>query len=212
MKQEINQRSIFFMGKLFGLTGGIGTGKSTVCHLFRKKGAAVFNMDETAREIVLPGKDAYNSIVEWLGQDILLSDQTLNRKKIADIVFNNPDKRKKLESITHPLIIKESMQQIQKADQQGFPVIIIEIPLLFETGLQSLFKPIILVISADPIRIDRIKKRDQASEAEVLQRMKAQIPQEDKIKMADYIINNNGDLNDLETQVDCLWNEMIKQG
>ena len=187
--------------KLFGLTGGIASGKSTVAAILRRLGAAVINADELSREVVQPGQAAWKEIVETFGSDILQKDQSLDRKKLRTIVFHNPEARKKLEAIIHPRVRSLAEQRMRELAAAGSSIIAYEVPLLFEAHIHLWLRPVILVACDPATQKQRLRQRDQLTDIEAQQHLDAQMALEDKRKLADYVIENTGSLEDLEQQV-----------
>lgn len=189
--------------KIYGLTGNIGTGKSTVAKMFGDLGAFIVDADKVAREIVKPGEEAWKEIVSHFGERILNEDKSLDRKKLADIVFNNKEERNKLNEITHPIIIESIKKRISESTSE---IIIIEAALLEKSGSLKDMLNGVIVVTADPeIQIKRIKKRDGVSNKEVEARIDSQVSNSDKIKNADFIVTNNSDLTNVEKQVKSIW-------
>ena len=187
--------------KLVGLTGGIASGKSTVAKILERLGAAVINADTLSREVVEPGQDAWKEIVNAFGADVLQSDQTLDRQKIRTIIFNNPDFRKKLESIIHPRVRALAEERIREHTAAGYSIIVYEVPLLFEGNLQEWLRPVILVACDIGTQRTRLQQRDHLTDAEAQKHIDAQMSLTEKRRLADYVIENNGSLADLEQQV-----------
>jgi dephospho-CoA kinase len=187
--------------KLFGLTGGIASGKSTVAAILQRLGAAVINADELSREVMKPGQDAWKEIVETFGSDILQKDQSLDRKRLRKIVFHNPQARKKLEAIVHPRVRSLAEQRIRELASAGSSIIVYEVPLLFEGQIHLWLRPVVLVACDPETQKQRLRQRDQLSDTEAQQHLDAQMTLEDKRKLADYVIENTGSLEDLEQQV-----------
>lgn len=189
--------------KIYGLTGNIGTGKSTVAKMFGDLGAFIVDADKVAREIVKPGEEAWKEIVSHFGERILNEDKSLDRKKLADIIFNNKEERNKLNEITHPIIIESIKKRISESTSE---IIIIEAALLEKSGSLKDMLNGVIVVTADPeIQIKRIKKRDGVSNKEVEARIDSQVSNSDKIKNADFIVTNNSDLTNVEKQVKSIW-------
>jgi len=185
---------------LIGLTGGIGSGKSTVSNLFRKYGIPIIDADLIAREVVEPGKKAWKAIIDHFGEEILLPDQHINRKKLGNLIFQNKEKRMELNEITHPIILAEILtraEELQKHHQQ----VIVDIPLLFESKREPLFDQIIVVYVNKSIQLQRLMARDQISKEEALQKINAQMSLESKKEKADIVIYNDQDLSKTEQQV-----------
>ncbi|WP_019391226.1 dephospho-CoA kinase [Priestia filamentosa] len=174
-----------------GLTGGIASGKSTVSAILREHNIPVIDADIIAREVVEPGKEAYNQIVKCFGRDILLEDGTLNRSALGEIVFNDEQKRQQLNAIVHPAVRKEMLSKRDHYLQHERNVIL-DIPLLFESNLTHFVDKVLLVYVDEEVQLKRLIERNGFSEREALARIKAQDPLKDKVAKSDEIINNNG--------------------
>jgi dephospho-CoA kinase len=186
-----------------GLTGGIATGKSTVSKLFQKYGVPVIDADQIAKDVVEIGKPTLALIVEHFGQGVLTSDGVLNRKKLGEIVFGDPTKRKELDAIIHPVILSEIERRVEELESSSPDgLIIIDIPLLYETLRQDHFNEVILVYVPEDVQLARLMLRDGSTKDQALARMKAQMSIEDKRVLADYIIDNRGASLETERQVD----------
>ncbi len=190
--------------KLIGITGGIGTGKSSVAELLRKRGWTVYASDETAREIMDGRPDVQQAIAAALGSEVL-TPQGLDRKKIAELVFGasplHKERLHKMEQIIHPLVIEEHWERIQRHVEEGTPLVAIESALLYEIGLEDGFDWVVVVDAADEIRVQRVMQRSSMSEADVRARMAEQLTMQEKRSYADFVIENNGTLEDLENAV-----------
>lgn len=189
-----------------GLTGGIGSGKTTVSNLFENLGVAVIDTDVIARELVNNNASVLNEIIGVFGQTILDQNGTLDRKKLAQIVFNQKKEKKQLENILHPRIRTEVDSQIQAFSSDTIPpqYVIVVIPLLFETGFHDLINRILVVISDEKIRIERVKQRDNRDMDEIQSIINCQVTDEIRTSEADDIIKNNYDFKELESQVQQL--------
>src|SRR5262245_17663318 len=187
--------------KLVGLTGGIASGKSTVAVILRRLGASIINADELSREVVQPEQDAWNEIIKSFGSDILQEDKTLDRRKLRKIVFDNPEARKKLEAIIHPRVRALAERRIRELAASGSSVIVYEVPLLFEAQIHLWLHPVILVACNIETQKKRLLERDHLTELEAQQHLDAQMSLEEKRKLADYVIENDGALESLEQQV-----------
>lgn len=192
-----------------GLTGGIASGKSTVSAILVEQGALLIDADQVAREVVLPGSPALAAIVERFGPDILLPDGSLHRKRLGEIIFKDEQERKALEGITHPAIRKR-INDLALEYQQTQPdkLIIVDIPLLYESGMQSMFDGVIVVYVPRDVQIKRLMQRDDLSEDQAVQRLNAQMDIEDKRSRADYVIYNDGVLEQTQQQVLDLINRL----
>ena len=187
---------------IVALTGGIGSGKSTVARMFEDEGAYVIDFDYLARVVVKPDKPAWRDIVDYFGPEILSPDRTLNRSALAEIVFSDDESRKALEGFTHHRIFEES-DALVKAIKRKDPcsVVIIDFPLLFELSLNEKFDKVILAYVPRAVQIKRIIERDGLAKEEVEKRLNAQISIEEKRSLSDYIINSEEGLNDTRNQV-----------
>jgi len=182
---------------IVGLTGGIASGKSTVAKMFEREGAYIVDTDAISREVVEPGTPGWQEVINAFGKAILNQDRTLNREILGDIVFADPRKRKKLEALLHPKIYQrqeELIRAVLKKDTQA--VIIVAIPLLIEVNRQDTVDRVILVYVSPQVQLERLMQRDGFSPAEAQKRLSSQMPIDTKLKYADYVINNEGPLED----------------
>lgn len=187
--------------KWIGLTGGMGTGKSTVASFIKKLGYGLVSADDLAHQVLEPVSQAFQPIIEFFGQGILTPEGKIDRKKLGEIVFQDKFKLKKLEALTHPAIHILADQEKQKLIQSGCEIGFYDIPLLFEKGLQKSFHKVIVVYCKKKTQIERAQKRTGLSLEEINQRLAQQIPLEQKIKAAHYTIRNDGSLDELEMNV-----------
>jgi len=187
--------------KLVGLTGGIASGKSTVAKILRQLGAAIVDADMLSREVVAPRHDGWNEIVATFGSEVLQADQTLDRQKLRTLIFDNPDARKQLEAIIHPRVRALAEQRIREHGEAGYAVVVYEVPLLFEGDLQQWLRPVILVACNVDTQRQRLQQRDGLDAAAAQKHIDAQMSLEKKRRLADYVIENDGSLADLESQV-----------
>lgn len=187
--------------KLIGLTGGIASGKSTVAKILARLGAAIVDADALAREVVEPEQDAWREIVKIFGPEVLQPDRTLDRQKLRAIIFNDPAARKKLESIIHPRVRALAEERIAQYSAAGYEVIVYEVPLLFEGKLHEWLRPVLLVACSVAVQRRRLQQRDALSAEAADKHIAAQMSLEEKRRLADYTIENDGDWADLERQV-----------
>ena len=174
---------------LVGLTGGIATGKSTVAKMFKQCGTVVINADELARDVVKPGKPAWREIVELFGKTVLNQDRSLNRQALGSIVFRNLINRRQLERIIHPRVAREQTRLTKRAARTDpRAVVIYEVPLLFEAGVDKRVDKIIVVTADRETQIVRLKKRNGLSHAEAIRRINSQMPLAKKIQRADHVL------------------------
>ncbi len=192
-----------------GVTGGIATGKTTVCNMLKEIGAPLIDFDEIARKVVEPGEPAWNQIVDYFGRQILLEDGHINRKKLSDIVFADMEKRKKLENFTHPKIYEEFVRQVNRiAEDNPDAIIQVAIPLLIELNMQYRFHEIVVVYTSPETQIKRLMKRDGITREQAENILRAQMPIDEKIGYADFVINNEGSLDETKKQVVELWEKL----
>ena len=189
-----------------GLTGGIGSGKTTAAGRFAALGARVYHADEISRHALDPCSECYSSVIETFGMDVVQDDGEIDRRRLGAIVFADESKRRVLNSIIHPYVINELLSSAEK-DLQKDPngVAVFEVPLLFESGMDAQMDATIVVVCDEEARIRRVMERDQLSREQVLSRVRAQMPEEEKRKRADYILENNGSHEQLLQQVDVLY-------
>ena len=189
---------------VFGLTGGIGSGKSTAAALFRERGVPIVDADELAREAVAPGSAGLAEVQAAFGPQILAADGSLDRKQLGTLVFADSQARSRLNAITHPIVRRLSQERFRALDAQGVTLAGYDVPLLFEVGLDAVLRPIVVVTAREATQLERILARDGISEQAARERIAAQLPLADKQKRADHVLYNNGGLDALAAQVDAL--------
>lgn len=197
---------------LVGLTGGVATGKSTVAKMFKQCGAVVIDADELAHEVVKPGKPAWRQIVKNFGKAVLNPDRTLNRRELGTIVFRSHTKLRQLEHIIHPRVAREQMRltkQAAKKDSQA--VVIYDVPLLFEVGIDKRVDNIIVVTADRNTQIARLKKRNGLSRAEAIRRIRTQMPLSKKIRLADIAIDGTLRRQDAMRTIRGAFIDLLKQ-
>lgn len=188
---------------LIGLTGGIGSGKSTVADIFNKYGFPIIDSDKIARDVVEPNEEAWKKIVQYFGKGILNSDKTLDRKKLGEIIFQDPEKREELNQITHPIIISRILAEAE-ALQKKYEHIIVDVPLLYESNSENLFDLIIVVYVDKSTQLQRVIERDKIGQALALAKIDAQLSLEIKKDKADFVLYNDGDLEKTKQQVEAI--------
>ena len=186
---------------IIGLTGGIGSGKSTVARAFEALGAAWVDADDVAREIVLPGEPALSAIKQHFGEQVIHSDGTLNRAALREIIFQSPEQRLWLESVTHPNIRERIMQHLTQLKAQGAPYVLLVSPLLFESGQNALVDRTIVIDVPQALQVARTLQRDGVSESQVHAILAAQLPREQRLAQADDVIDNSRDHASMMAQV-----------
>jgi len=200
------------MTLIVGLTGGIVGGKSTVASMFRDLGAKIIDADRLGHSVILPYKPAWKKIVKLFGEEILRNDLTIDREKLGKIVFGDQALLKKLNEITHPEIIKLIKKEINLAKNKTHnhgKILIIDAALIYEAKIDRLMDKIIVVYIDENEQIKRLIKRNNLSKDEASQRVKSQIPMKEKIKMADYVIDNNDTLDKTKEQVETIWQSLV---
>ncbi|UFT98000.1 dephospho-CoA kinase [Radiobacillus kanasensis] len=195
------------MGTTIGLTGGIASGKSTVSNMLKEKGIPVVDADIIARQVVEPGEEAYNQVVEAFGSEILQQNKSLDRKKLGSIVFQDEDKRSVLNSIVHPAVRKRMLAEKEEYLIKGNRAVVLDIPLLYESKLTELVDKVMVVYVNEETQLKRLKERNQLTEEEAMQRIQAQLPLKQKVEWADAVIHNNGSIQETKEQVE----ELVKK-
>jgi len=181
--------------QVIGLTGGIATGKSTVSAILENAGAVIIDADRIARQVVKKNLPAYRQIVDAFGENVLLPDGEIDRTALGNLIFNDPRKKQLLNSIVHPHVQKESnrqLKQIEKSDPDA--LVILDIPLLYETGMHSNLSEVIVVYAPEHIQVKRLMQRDHISQEDALARIRSQMPIEQKKSLATTVIDNSGTL------------------
>lgn len=188
--------------KWIGLTGGIATGKSTVAGILRGYSEPVIDADEIVHTLLQPKQLGYQRVIEHF--DFVLEDGALDRFELARCIFNDSKKREQLESILHPLVQEEVCRQKTSLEERGVERAFYDVPLLFEKNIEKQFNDIVLVVCSLDLQKQRMRERNQWSEEDIELRLKAQMPIEEKRKLANHVIKNNGSLEDLKVQVQKL--------
>ncbi len=178
-----------------GLTGGIATGKSTVATILADAGVIVIDADKVSHDVIKKGLPAWHEIVKCFGQDVLLPDGEINRAYLGDIIFKDPDKKHELNRIVHPLVFQETSQMLKqiKRDKPD-AIVVLDVPLLLESGMQKEMSEVIVVYIPEHLQIKRLMARDNISEADALSRIRSQMPIEEKKKLAGIVIDNSSTL------------------
>jgi dephospho-CoA kinase len=191
-----------------GLTGGIGVGKSTVASMFAARGAAVVNGDELSRRLQEPGQPCYRAIVDAFGPEILGPAGRIDRRRLGAVVFADTARLRRLEAIMHPAIWAACDAEVQAAVAAGKAVCVVEMALILETGQAGRFQKIIVVTAPERVQVERVARARGLTAEEARQRLAAQWRGEDKARLADYVIDNGGDLAATEAQVDGVHAEL----
>ncbi|MCS7207469.1 MAG: dephospho-CoA kinase [Dehalococcoidia bacterium] len=194
---------------VIGVTGGIGTGKSTVTRILRELGAVVIDADALGHEAYRPGTQAWQEVVEAFGTDILLPSGEVDRKRLGAIVFNDPQALARLNAIMHPKMFRMAQERIQQAKAQGHQVIVLEAAILLEAGWDPLVDEIWVVTAPEAVAVERAQARTGLPREAILARVRAQMPPQERIRRAHVVIDNAGSLEDLRRRLETLWQERI---
>jgi dephospho-CoA kinase len=190
--------------RIVGITGGVASGKSLVLHQFMKLGAYAIDCDLLSREVVVPCSKAWWEIVRFFGNGIVKKDLEIDRKKLRAIVFSDSEKRTILEKIIHPEVkrkCEERMEAIKKIELEPNALVVIDVPLLIETGIQGEFDKIIVVYASEETQLKRVMERDGITRDEAKKLIELQMPLGEKLRFADFVINNEGTREETENQV-----------
>ena len=200
-------------GKLYriGLTGGIASGKSTVGAMLRQMGAVVIDTEWIAHEVTAPGSGALMEMSRRYGTDIVKEDGSLRRDAVGKIVFSDPVEKKWLEALLHPLIRAEAEKQAQAAFEAGQRVVVLDVPLLFESGWNGKVDEIWTVYTPQAIQEERLQRRDGYTDSEIADRLASQWPIDEKAKRADVVIDNTGLPESTRRQVEVAWNAVVNR-
>jgi len=193
-----------------GLTGGIASGKSSVCGIFSRLGAMVLDADILAREAVKPGRPAWIKLREKFGPEFFHPDGSLDRRSLRSLVFRDPEKRQQLNEAMHPEVmraVREWLEAMGHREPHG--VLLVDIPLLVEVGAVEGFDRIVLVFVREEIQLARLMERDRLSLDEARGALEAQMPLREKLAFADYVVDNNGSLEETQVQVEAVWRELF---
>ena len=193
-----------------GITGGIGSGKTTVCKMFEKLGIPVYYADDRAKYLMQHEHFLIDQIKKNFGEDVYING-TLDRKLLASKVFNDPVKLALLNSLVHPAVFRDTERWMEEQREKKVPYVLKEAALLVETGSYKSLDKLLVVTAPLNTRIERVSERDKIGEEEIMARVKNQLPEDDKVKLASFVITNNGSLKELEQQVLKIHHKMIEE-
>ena len=194
--------------RVFGLTGGIGSGKSAVAGYLRERGLPVVNADHLARLAVVPGSAGLAGIVQAFGREVLTASGELDRAGLAQRVFSNDDARRTLDGIVHPVVRELAATQFAALAEQGEPLACYEVPLLYEVGLETTYTPVVVVSAPGALLRSRLAGRDGLGAAQIEARIAAQMPLEEKVRRADYVLENDGSLAQLRERTNVVFDAL----
>jgi len=192
------------------ITGGAGSGKSTVARMFQELGAPVLDADQAARDAVAVGAPGWQELRRRFGAEFFNENGTLNRSKLAQRVFADRQARRDLDALIHPLVAQELQRKIANLERQGLGLVLVEVPLLYEAGREEKFDQVIVVTIPKAEQIRRLKARDQRADAEIQGILQAQWPLADKVARADYVVDNSESLSATRQQVKNIWEKLKK--
>ena len=196
---------------IVGLTGGVASGKTAVSEVLEEEGAYIIDADQIARELVQPHEPAWNELVRTFGKEILQGNGSIDRKKLSEMVFVNPDQRKLLNEILHPLITEEMDRRTREIGQKNpEAIVVIDAPLLIEVGYHRRVDKLVVVTSTQTEQIERLKVRDGINSEEALRILSSQMPVEEKVKLADFVIRNEGSLTEVRERAKEVFRELKK--
>ncbi|MFZ0996424.1 MAG: dephospho-CoA kinase [Candidatus Dormiibacterota bacterium] len=198
------------LSRVIGLTGGIASGKSTVAGMLAAKGAWIVDADQLARRVVGPGTPALSEIARSFGPDVIAADGSLDRSRLAELVFADESARQRLNAIVHPGVLEFSQGEIREAQAAGAGVVVYDVPLLFETQRQKEFDGTLVVWVEPQAQLLRLRLRSDLSEADAMARIAAQMPLDRKRELADWVIDNSGTLEATRELVDALWRDRLQ--
>jgi dephospho-CoA kinase len=197
--------------KVIGVTGGIGSGQSTVCKIFASLDCKVIDVDKKAKGIIDKDKTLQRELKQAFGEEIFFQDGKLNRRLLANIAFTDESKTILLNNLVHPRMVAEVVEEMEQARfSQRYPLIVIDAALIYEISIEQIFDAIIVVFSDQKQRVDRVMKRDGLKRDEIITRIRRQIPLEDKREWADFVIDNNGSLQDLQQQCQKIYDQLVE--
>lgn len=205
-----NRKRAEIMGKTIGLTGSVATGKSTVSNMIQQAGIPLVDADIAARKVVEPGTEGLKEIVAYFGEEILLADGTLNRAKLGEIIFKGKEKREKLNEITHPRVKDYMLEARERFFGAGEELVFFDIPLLFESHLESLVDQIVVVWTTPETELKRLMERNNLTKEDALRRIESQMGIDEKARKADFVIDNNESLEKTQKQVYTFIERFVK--
>jgi dephospho-CoA kinase len=196
--------------KVIGLTGGIGSGKSTVSRLLGEMGAVVLDADKVGHQAYQPGTETWKDLVAAFGEDIIAPDSTIDRRKLGEIVFSDPEALVRLNRIVHPRMFDMMKARIEEYNGQGVEVVVLEAAILLEANWTPLVDEVWVTVASDLTVVQRTRERTGLPEEQIRARIRSQLSNEERTKQAKVVITNDGDMEELRAKVDELWNRLRK--
>jgi dephospho-CoA kinase len=195
--------------KVIAVTGGIGSGQSTVCDRLQTLGCRVIDVDKKAKQIIIRDQTLKKELKSVFGNDIFHKDGSLNRKLLASLAFQSDVKTMQLNKLVHPRMVAEIVEEMETARfSQKYPLIVVDAALVYELSIEQMFDAVIVVFTHMDKRIQRVMKRDGLNREEILSRVHRQIPLEEKKQWADFVVDNNGTIDDLKFQIDKIFGDL----
>jgi dephospho-CoA kinase len=196
---------------IVALTGGIATGKSVIAAILKKRGCFIHNADRVARELMKPGRPAWQAVARHFGSHILGPDGTINRPRLGEIVFSNTAEREFLNRLIHPLVLARKKRTVRRLEKAGrYQIFVSEAALTIESGFYPYFDKIIVADCPEEIQIQRLMKRDALSLQDARKRIRSQMPAVEKLKHADYVIHTSGSLEQTARQTECVYRKLLR--
>ena len=194
--------------KVIGLTGGVGSGKSTVAEMLREMGAEVVDADQAAHEVYAPGTPGFDAVVREFGPEFVREDGTIDRNRLGALVFNDEPALRRLNAIVHPLVREWMAARTADAAERGATIVIQDVPLLFENGLEGLFSSVLLVYAPAEVQLERLVQGRGLPPGRARSMIAAQLPIEEKRKRAHHVVDNSGTIEETRRQVEEVWAQM----
>jgi dephospho-CoA kinase len=197
------------MTRVIGLTGGMGSGKSTVSQIMAELGAAIIDADKVGHEAYQANTKTWRDVVATFGKEVIAQDGSIDRKKLGSIVFGNPVQLERLNRIVHPRMFDMMRERIEQYKRQGIKVVVLDAAILFEANWTPLVDEVWVVIASEPVVISRTVARTGLPEEQIRSRLRSQMSNEERIKLAYHVIRNDGSLEDLRAKVQELWKQLV---
>ena len=194
---------------VIGVTGGVGTGKSTVAGMFKRLGAVVLDADAMAHQVMEPKRLAWREVVKTFGEGVLNDDQTINRRRLASLVFSDEQSRRRLEAIIHPRVMREIRRRLHRLrGSRRIPAVVLDVPLLVEVGAQDLVDALVVVTAPPGVQRERLKRQHGWADEDTRARMGAQWELSAKAALADHVVDNSDGVDATRTQVKRIWDQL----
>lgn len=191
---------------IIGVTGSFGSGKTTVSSMLKSAGAYMIDADKIAHGVTRPASKIYRKIIKLFGWGVLNQNKVIERRRLGRIVFNDQKKLARLNALVHPEVIKQIKKKIKSAKHK---IIVLDVPLLVESGLKNMVDKLVVVKASRNKQIERIKRKTPLTKDEILKRIRAQVPLSDKVRLADFVIDNSGTIKETKKQIERMWNDIL---